>query len=148
MTGRRFQKKTYGLLACMVFFGAVGNVLLSKGMKQVGEVVSFAPSALASVFVRTFSNGYIWFGIGTLLAFFVSYLLLLSWADLSFVQPASAIGYALVAILGYFMLGELISPARWAGVLLISAGVALVNGTEPKTTRDGPSGQSPKTPLR
>jgi drug/metabolite transporter (DMT)-like permease len=125
------HQKTYILLVLMVFFSSLGNVLLSRGMKQTGEIVDFSPAGLAGVFVKTFTNASIWTGILSLLLFFVFYLLLLSWADLSYVQPASAIGYALVAVLGYFMLGEFISPTRWMGVLFICAGVALVGGTEP-----------------
>jgi len=137
MTSKPVHKKTYALLGSMVFFSSLGNVLLGKGMKQIGEIVDFSPSALAAVFVKTFTNGSIWLGISSLLVFFVSYLLVLSWADFSYVQPASAIGYALVAVLGYFMLGEFISPTRWTGVLLICAGVALVGSTEPAS----PSGR-------
>src|SRR5262245_9847283 len=94
------RKRTYTLLAAMVFFSSLGNVLLSKGMKQVGEV-AFSPLALISTFQKTFTNGTIWLGISSLLLFFVSYLLLLSWADLSYVLPASAVGYAFVALFGY-----------------------------------------------
>ena len=123
------HKKTYALLVSMVFFSSLGNVLLSRGMKQTGEIIDFSPPALAAVFAKTFTNASVWLGILNLLLFFVSYLLLLSWADLSYVQPASAIGYAVVAVLGYFLLGEFISPTRWVGVLLICAGVALVGGS-------------------
>src|SRR5215472_6156530 len=129
MSSRILHKKTYALLASMVFFSSLGNVLLSRGMKQTGEIVDFSPAALFVVFVKTFTNGSIWLGILSLLIFFVSYLLLLSWADFSYVQPASAIGYALVAVLGYFVLGEFVSPTRWLGVLIICAGVALVGWT-------------------
>ena len=125
--------KTYSLIASVVLFSSLGDVLLSKGMKQVGEIKSYAPSALYSVFLRTFTSPTIWLGILSLGIFFVSYLLLLSWADFSFVQPVCSIGYAGVAVLSYFLLGEIISPTRWIGVLLICAGVALVSGTEPRT---------------
>jgi drug/metabolite transporter (DMT)-like permease len=117
----------------MVFFSSIGNVLLSKGMKQVGEVADFAPAALFATFLKTFSNGSIWLGIFSLLLFFVSYLLLLSWADLSYVLPASAIGYAVVALFGYLLLGESVTPMRWLGVLFICSGVALVGATAPST---------------
>jgi drug/metabolite transporter (DMT)-like permease len=137
------HKKTYALLASMVFFSSLGNVLLGRGMKQVGEILDFAPSALAAVFVKTFTNGSIWLGILSLLIFFVSYLLLLSWADFSYVQPASAIGYPLVAVLGYFLLSEFISLTRWTGVLLICAGVTLVGRTDPS-----PSGRGQGEGLR
>src|SRR5204863_1372302 len=135
MSARRLHKKTYALLASMVFFSSLGNVLLSRGMKQIGEILDFSPAALATAFVKVFTNGSIWLGILSLLVFFVSYLLLLSWADLSYVQPASAIGYAMVALLGYLLLGESVSPARWIGVLFICGGVAMVGGTDPSTTR-------------
>jgi len=137
MSLKGFHTETYILLALMVFFGSLGNVLLSRGMKQTGEIIDFSPSALAGAFVRVFTNGSIWLGIASLLVFFASYLLLLSWADFSYVQPASAIGYALVAVLGYFMLGEFISPTRWTGVLLICAGVLLVGGTDPSPSGRG-----------
>lgn len=127
------KKKTYILLASMVFFSSAGNLLLSKGMKQIGDIHDYAAAALVAVFLKTFTSGVIWLGILSLLVFFISYLLVLSWADLSYVQPASAIGYAVVAMLGYFVLGEIISPTRWIAVLLIAAGVALVGGTEPRT---------------
>ena len=116
----------------MILFSSLGNVLLSKGMKQVGEV-DFSLLALISAFQKTFTNGSIWLGISSLLLFFVSYLLLLSWADLSYVLPASAIGYAFVALFGYLLLGEAVSPLRWLGVLFICGGVLLVGGTDPST---------------
>ena len=130
------NSKTYSLIVSVVFFSSLGNILLSKGMKQIGEVRSYTPAELLPVFVKTFSSGTIWLGIASLLIFFVSYLLLLSRADFSFVQPVCSIGYAGVAVLSYFLLGEIISPTRWIGVLLICAGVALVSGTEPRTVGD------------
>ncbi len=137
MSPKRLRTKTYLLLALMVLFGSLGNVLLSRGMKETGEILDFSPRALAGAFGKVFMNGSIWLGIWSLLVFFVSYLLLLSWADLSYVQPASAIGYALVAVLGYFMLGEFVSPTRWTGVLLICAGVVLVGRTDPSPSGRG-----------
>lgn len=130
------NSKTYSLVASVVLFSSLGNVLLSKGMKHIGEITSFSPSALLDVFLRTFRSGTIWLGILSLAVFFVSYLLLLNWADFSFVQPVCSIGYAGVAVLSYFLLGEIISPTRWLGVVLICGGVALVSGTEPRTVGD------------
>jgi drug/metabolite transporter (DMT)-like permease len=127
------RTRTWVLLAAIVFFSSIGNVLLSKGMKQVGEISDFSPPALASAFLKIFMNGSVWLGILSLLLFFISYLLLLSWADLSYVLPASAIGYAMVALLGYLLLGETVSPTRWLGVLFICGGVVLVGGTDPST---------------
>jgi drug/metabolite transporter (DMT)-like permease len=132
----RLHGKTISLLALMALFGALGDVLLRKGMRQVGAISSLHPSALASVFERTFRSGPIWLGITSLLLFFVSYLLVLSWADYSYVQPASATGYLFVAVLGYLLLGEVIPRMRWLGVLIICVGVLLVGGTPPRTTEE------------
>ena len=131
---KSLHQKTYALLILMVIFSPLGNTLLSRGMKQTGEILDFSPVALSASFLKVFSNASIWFGMFSLLIFFVSYLLLLSWADLSFIQPASAIGYANVVLLGHFLLGEFVSPARWVGVLIICIGVVLVGGTEPSSS--------------
>ena len=128
------QIKTYILLLLMICFGSLGDILLSKGMKQIGEVSNWSASLLVDVFVRTFMSSTIWLGIGSLLIFFVSYLLVLSWADYSYVSPASAMSYAVVPVLGYTLLGEVLSPIRWLGVVLIFLGVVLVSRTPHRTT--------------
>ena len=71
------EARTYLLLAFVVIFSSLGNVLLSKGMKQVGEIRDYSPSALSLAFFTIFTSGTIWLGVVSLLAFFVSYLLLL-----------------------------------------------------------------------
>lgn len=128
------QMKTYILLVVMIFFGSLGDVLLSKGMKQIGEVSGWSFSALAGVGTKTIMNGTIWLGVMSLLTFFVSYLLVLSWADYSFASPASAMSYAIVPVLGYLMLGEVLSPLRWLGIGFIFLGVVLVSCTPHSTT--------------
>ena len=72
-----------------------------------------------------------------LLLAFACAALVLSWADYSYVQPASATGYLFVALLGYLLLGEVIPRMRWVGVLVICVGVLLVGGTPPRTTEEG-----------
>lgn len=132
MTERRtLRGKTYALLGMMVIFGSVGNVLLSRGMKELGGLHGWSFEGVWLFFVRTFSSGTIWLGIAMLLLFFISYLLVLSWADFSYVSPASAVGYGLVAVLGYLFLGEHVPPVRWLGIVLICAGVVLVGRTHP-----------------
>lgn len=126
--------KTYALIFIMIIFGPLGDVLLSKGMKDVGAISSFRPADLAHVFSTAFASGLIWLGIGSLLTFFVAYTLVLSWADYSYVQPASAMAYGIVALLGYFVLGEVVTPTRWIGVLIICLGVLIVGHTPPRTT--------------
>ena len=126
--------KTYVLLVLMVVFSSLGNILLSKGMKQIGSVSLASPASLGQTFVQTVHSGTIWLGITGLLLFFVCYLLVLSWADFSFVQPATAGGYALVPLLGYIILGETVPLSRWLGVACICLGVLLVSYTPLSTT--------------
>ena len=133
----RLHGKTIFLIALMATFGPLGDVFLRKGMKQIGAISNWHPSALLSAFERTFRSGPIWLGITSLLLFFVAYLLVLSWADYSYVQPASATGYLFEALLVYLLLGEVIPRMRWVGVLVICLGVLLVGGTPPRTTEEG-----------
>src|SRR6202451_3819273 len=126
--------KTYLLILLMVIFGPLGNVLLGKGMKGIGAVSLSTPSEAINVLSRVLASGTIWLGIGSLISFFVAYTLVLSWADYSYVQPASAVAYGMVALLAHFMLREVVTPMRWLGVLVICLGVLVVGHTPPRTT--------------
>lgn len=127
--------KTYVLLVLVVVSSSVGNILLSKGMKQLGELNGISISGLFHLLVKSLSSAIIWTGIVALLFFFVAYLLVLSWADYSYVLPASAAGYALVPLLGVILLKETVSSTRWIGIVLICLGVILVGRTPPRTKR-------------
>ena len=126
--------KTIPLILLMVLFAPLGNVLLSKGMKGIGSAKNWALGDLFHILLRIMTSGYIWLGIACLLAFFVAYMLVLTWADYSYVQPASAFSYAVVALLGYFLLGEAVPPLRWIGIFVVCAGVFTVGHTHPRTT--------------
>lgn len=130
----RLHWKTYLLISLMVVFGPLGNVLLGKGMKAVGPARLGTPTEIFVVLSRALTSGSIWLGIGSLLTFFVAYMLVLSLADYSFVQPASSVAYGVVAVLAHFMLREVITPVRWVGVLIICLGVLVVGHTPPRTT--------------
>lgn len=127
------RTKTYVLIALMVCFGSTGDVLLGKGMKETGALDGWSPGQLAHFFLHAIMNPTVWLGISSLLLFFLSYMIVLSWADFSYVLPASAAGYAVVPLLGHLFLGEFVSPLRWSGVAFICLGVALVGNTPPNT---------------
>lgn len=130
--GLRF--KTYLLIFIMVIFGPVGDVLLRQGMRRTGRITTWAPSGVFHFFTRTFTSGTIWLGIGSLIVFFIAYMLVLSWADFSYVQPASTLSYAVVALMGYFFLGEIVTATQWGGIGVICLGVFVVGQTHPRTT--------------
>lgn len=126
--------KTFLMILVMIVTGPQGNVLLGKGMKHVGAVVIWPPSQLLHTALKVFASTSIWLGISSLILFFVSYMLVLSWADYSFVQPASSLAYGVVALLGYLMLGETVLPLRWVGIAIICLGVFVISHTAPRTT--------------
>lgn len=127
--------KTYCMILIMVIFGPVGNILLGKGMKGIGSASTWSFSELPQVFRQVFTESFIWLGVASLITFFVAYMLILSWADFSYVQPASSISYLMVALLSSFFLGEKIAPLHWAGVAVICLGVLVVGNTPPRTTK-------------
>jgi uncharacterized membrane protein len=128
------RAKTYILLFTMIVFGPLGDVLLGKGMRSIGAMDNLVRANVVQLFFRAFSTRTIWLGIFSLSIFFVAYILVLSWADFSYVQPASAMSYGLITLLAYFVLHEKITPTRWVGVLLICVGVFVVGDTQPRTT--------------
>ena len=122
-----------GLVFAMVACGNTGDLLLKQGMTQTGPV-ELSGAGLSHAFRVTVVNPTIWIAILFLLGFFLIYMLVLSWADYSYVMPAGAFGYALLTFLAVIFLGETVTPRRWAGVALICLGVLLVGQTQPRTT--------------
>lgn len=116
--------RKYLVLAGVTVFAAAGDSMLSHGMKQVGSV---SIDHLQSV-VLAILNPWVAIGILLLLAFFASYMNALSWADLTYVLPATSLGYVLLALVARFALHEQISVFRWLGIALISGGVGFVAG--------------------
>jgi drug/metabolite transporter (DMT)-like permease len=122
------------LILVSIILGPLGNVFLGKAMKGIGTVASARILDLVPIASRILASGYIWLGIACLLGFFIAHMLLLTWADYSYVQPATSLSYLSISVLSYFLLGEMISPLRWLGVTVICLGVFLVGRTSPSTT--------------
>jgi drug/metabolite transporter (DMT)-like permease len=117
-----------------IILGPLGNVFLGKAMKSVGPLPLERILDLVPIASRVLMSSYIWLGVACLLGFFVVHMLLLTWADYSYVQPATSLSYVSVTMLSYFILGEAISPLRWLGVSVICLGVFVVGRTSPSTT--------------
>lgn len=125
------------VLAGVTILAPVGDSLLSYGMKQVGNVSLRHFSEL----LLAITNPWVGLGIVLLLGFFASYMSALSWADLTYVLPASSLGYVLLAFIARFGLHEEISLMRWLGIALVSAGVGFVT-SGPEITRRPPHKKS------
>ncbi len=113
-------------MAIVVIAGTGGELCVTRAMKRVGEVKDFSPRNLLRVVLRAFRVGWMWLGLSLMTTAFLALLALLSWENVSFVVPATALSYAVGALGAKFLLGERISAKRWAGVLLVCLGVALV----------------------
>jgi drug/metabolite transporter (DMT)-like permease len=109
------------LTVCVVLTNVAGNALLSAGVKH-------ATGAAALLLHPAFVGG-----IALLALWTVSRTALMSWADLSYVLPVTAVGYVLTTAAGAWFLGEQVSPMRWAATVLIVAGTILAGSTRPKT---------------
>lgn len=125
--------KTRVCLLITVLANALGNVALSLGMRQVGSIATYSPIQLATSSLRAMTNPLVLGGVCLLVIFFVAHMLVLNWADLSYVLPVTSIGYILVAVLSWGILNEPIKPMRWFGILVITAGVMMVSGTPHST---------------
>lgn len=106
--------------------GTGGELCVSRAMKTIGEVDDFRPLALIRVIVRAMKVGWMWVGLALMTLAFFALLGMLSLENVSLVIPVTALSYAFGALGGKFFLGERVTPQRWAGVLLVCVGVALV----------------------
>ena len=123
--------RKYLVLVGVSVFAPTGDSLLSYGMKQVGNISLAHPLNL----LLAITNPWVAFGILLLLGFFASYMTALSWADLTFVLPASSLGYVLLALIARFILHEQVSVTRWLGIALVASGVGFVTSGPELTKR-------------
>jgi drug/metabolite transporter (DMT)-like permease len=117
----------------VILSSVIGNFALAWGMHQAkSDALGSALGYIAVLF-----DPWVAIGVILLIVWLLSQMLLLSWADLSYVLPVTSVAYVLTAISGRLFLHEHISAARWTGVTLIMAGVVLVGRTQHSTTGDG-----------
>ncbi len=110
------------VLGVVTLTAPLGDTFLAVGMKKLGPVSLAHPAAL----IHAITAPWVASGIAMLIGFFASYLTALSWADLTFVLPATSFGNVIIALLSKYWLHEQISLSRWVGIALITAGVGFV----------------------
>jgi len=110
----------------IVIAGTAGELCVSRAMKAAGEVHDFRPTALIQVFFRVLRIKWIWIGVGLMALGFFSLLTILSFENVSFVVPVTALSYVAGALGSKFFLGERVNWRRWTGILLVCVGVTLV----------------------
>jgi drug/metabolite transporter (DMT)-like permease len=118
--------KTMIVMFLAISAGTVGDILLAKGMKQMGDISSMNLRGIMDTAFRALTNPKLILGTVMLAVFFFLWLAVLSWEDLSVALPMQALNYVLVAFLSQYFLGEVVSPLRWAGTLLVCVGVMMI----------------------
>ncbi len=118
--------KTMIVMFLAISAGTVGDILLAKGMKQMGDISAMNLRGIMDTAFRALTNPKLILGTAMLAVFFFLWLAVLSWEDLSVALPMQALNYVLVAFLSQYFLGEVVSPLRWAGTLLVCVGVMMI----------------------
>src|ERR1700681_4124813 len=113
-------------LALLILGSTGGEIAITRGMKGPGGRAKLRPWALLHFLARAVRNGWFWAGVPLMALSFYALLILLSWEPISLVIPASALSYVVGTLGAKYALHEQVSAARWAGVVLVCAGVALV----------------------
>lgn len=134
--GWTLDLKTHALIALVVLADVAGNVMMSWGLKHHGALIGGSPL----VYLRLIFDPWIVLATSFFLFWFLARMILLGWADLSYVLPMTSFSYVLSSLAGHYVLGEEVDWSRWAGTLLITAGAAVVGRTRSNTTaaRKGP----------
>jgi drug/metabolite transporter (DMT)-like permease len=122
------QKKTRWFAVLTVLSNVAGNSFLTKGMQQLGDIGNSPLALITALF-----HPLVAVGVALLIVWTLTHMALLSWADLSYVMPVTAIGYVVTAFAARLFLGEMVSPARWVGIVLVTVGVTLVGRTAAAT---------------
>ena len=114
------------LFVLIIVVGTGGELCLGRAMKETGELERFHPGVAARLIWRALRVKWIWIGVGMMALAFFSLLLLLSFEQVSFVVPVTALSYVVGALGGIFFLQERVAMHRWIGIGLVCVGVTLV----------------------
>lgn len=121
---KELRAKTRLFAVLTILSNVAGNSALTKGMHQVGDPGNSPLALIGALF-----HPWVAIGVALLIVWTLTHMALLSWADLSYVMPVTAISYVVTAFAARFFLGETVSLMRWTGIVLITSGVTLVGRT-------------------
>ena len=118
--------KTIIVMLLAVTAGTIGDLLLAKGMKEVGDLSTMNLRGILNVAFQALTSPKLILGTIMLAIFFFLWLAVLSWEDLSVALPMQALNYVLVAFLSQSFLHEVVTPMRWVGTVFVCIGVMLI----------------------
>ncbi len=114
------------LFFLIVVAGTAGELCVSRAMKSIGEVHDFRPKSILNFVLQSLRLPWMWLGIALMSLGFFSLLAILSFQEVSFVVPVSALSYAAGAFGAKAFLGEHINRNRWIGIAVVCIGVTIV----------------------
>ena len=127
------------LISALVLLQVLGNICLSRGMRQIGATAAIVPGNFLALGIQILSDPWVILGIVIQIICLIVYLLVISRLDLSYVLPIMSSSYVLTTLFGWLILGEKIALTRWLGSLLVSFGVMLAGLTsEKQSSFEGP----------
>ena len=129
----RLTLQQYLTLLTVVLTASFGDALLSRGMAQVTARSGPVDLHHLTLLLHALLNPNVLVGIILLIGFFAAYTTALSFADLTFVMPATAFGNVVIALISKFFLHETLSWSRWLGILLITSAVGFVANRPART---------------
>lgn len=118
--------KTIVVMLIAITSGAVGDIFLTQGMKNSGDLSAMGFRQIVDTTISALTNWRLILGTAMQAVYFGLWLAVLSWEDLSVALPLQALSYIIVAFLAQWYLGEHVTPMRWAGICLICVGVAMI----------------------
>lgn len=116
----------YVLFILVIIVGTAGELCLGRAMKETGELERFHPTAVIKLLGQALRVKWIWIGVAMMATAFFSLVTLLSFEEVSFVVPVTALSYLVGAVGGIFFLGEKVAWQRWVGIGLVCTGVSMV----------------------
>ncbi|MHB1307323.1 MAG: hypothetical protein ACYDC1_01370 [Limisphaerales bacterium] len=138
--------KLVSILLIGLVLEAVGVVLLSQGLHEIGELKRVSAGEIARLIGRGATNKYLLLGVAFEAAFFGILLYLLSQHDVSLIWPLTSLGFVITAVAARYIRHEEITALRWSGVALIVVGAGLVALSEQRKS-NSPDAGSPVTPV-
>lgn len=136
------------ILLIGLVFESAGVVLLKKGMTQVGEVKAASVNEIARAVKAGLTNPQILLGVFFEALFFVCLLILMSQSDISFLWPLTGLSFVFATLAAMWFLHEHVSSVRWAGVVFIMIGAALISYSEQQKEKATPGAAAQNQPAR
>ncbi len=127
------------ILLIGLVFESTGVVLLKKGIEKLGEVKGVTVTEVVRVVKAGATSSQVWLGMLFEALFFFCLLVLMSKSDISFLWPLTALSFVFATLAAIIFLHEQVSTVRWAGVVFIMIGAALISYSEHTKEKPAPT---------